>query len=81
MTEDAARQIWRCVAKHKATVGTIVVQCEQGMSRSSAVAAAIAKGLGLDEAPFWREYQPNRYVYARMCRTHPDNALPESPPQ
>ncbi len=73
MTEDAARQIWRFIEKYKATVGTIVIQCEQGMSRSPAVAAAISKMLGRDETPFWQKYQPNRYVYALMCKTCPKN--------
>ena len=44
-------------------MGTIVVQCEQGMSRSPAVAAAICKGMGGDDQRFWRNYSPNRYVY------------------
>lgn len=78
MTENAARQVWQFVAKHRASVGAIVVHCEQGMSRSPAVAAAIAKHMGLDESRFWQEHQPNRYVYSLLCRTYP--AVSPEPP-
>jgi hypothetical protein len=38
------------------------------MSRSPAVAAAIARKLGIDETRFWDEHQPNRYVYELMVK-------------
>jgi predicted protein tyrosine phosphatase len=63
MSPKDAASIWAFVLKHSKNVGTIVVHCEQGMSRSPAIAAAICKGLGGDDQRFWREYQPNRYVY------------------
>lgn len=66
MTEDQARDIWAFVRQRPAEVGTIVVHCEQGMSRSPAVAAALCTGLGGDDREFWREYMPNMYVYQRM---------------
>ena len=66
ISDEQAQQIWTFVGLHHAEVGAIVVHCEQGMSRSPAVAAAISHGLGLDEARFWREYQPNRYVYEKV---------------
>jgi predicted protein tyrosine phosphatase len=69
MTEDAARQIWAFVEKHKSDAATIVVHCEQGTARSPAVAAAIAKRLGLAEDRFWTDHRPNRYVYDLMCST------------
>ena len=42
MTQHQTRRIWRFVRYHREQVGAFVVQCHQGMSRSPAVAAAIA---------------------------------------
>lgn len=61
-----AKKIWTFVQRHRNHVGTIVVQCEQGMSRSPAVAAAICRWLGLDESRFFAEYQPNEFVYRML---------------
>lgn len=69
MTEDQARQVWEFVRQWKEQVGAIVVHCEQGISRSPAVAAAICRALGGDDECFFREYQPNQYVFQLMNRT------------
>ncbi len=66
MTEDHARLVWSFVTKWEKEVGTVVVHCEQGMSRSPAVAAALCRGMGGDESWFFKEYVPNRYVYRLM---------------
>jgi predicted protein tyrosine phosphatase len=66
MTEHQARQAWEFVRKWAEHVGSIVVHCEQGMSRSPAVAAAICRAFGGDHQCFFREYQPNRYVFRLM---------------
>ena len=71
MNRSQAQQIWRFVDQHKAHVGAFVVHCHQGMSRSPAVAAALAVYLGLDEQSILRRYQPNRYVYDLMRQTMP----------
>jgi predicted protein tyrosine phosphatase len=71
MTEDAARQIWAFVQKHKSDAETLIVHSEHGASRGPAVAAAISKKMGLNEDPFWTAHQPNRYVYDLLCRTLP----------
>ena len=63
MTEDQARQVWKFVRQWEGRVGSIVVHCEQGMSRSPAVAAAICRAFGGDHQYFFREYQPNQYVF------------------
>ena len=65
MTEADARAIWDFVRRHEGDYEAIVVHCEQGMSRSPGVAAALARGLGIDDCLFWGEDQPNEYV----CRT------------
>ena len=70
MTEDHARAIWKFVNQHR-QVGAIVVHCHQGMSRSPAIAAAISRYLGLDEAKFHRNYQPNQFIYDLMIETMP----------
>ena len=62
MTEDEAKQIGEFVLKYHDHINALVVHCEQGMSRSPGVGAAIAATLGLDTTPFEREYQPNAYV-------------------
>ena len=63
MDEDHAKSIWQFVRQWQEKVETIVVHCEQGMSRSPAVAAAICKVLIGDDRQFFREYVPNRYIY------------------
>jgi predicted protein tyrosine phosphatase len=63
MTDKQARQVWSFVKKWQGEIGAVVVHCEQGMSRSPAVAAALCKILGGDDTRFWKEFQPNRYVY------------------
>jgi predicted protein tyrosine phosphatase len=63
MTAAQANQICDFVRRYEAQVGTIVVQCEQGMSRSPAVAAAISQALGLDSRRFFQLYTPSQHVY------------------
>lgn len=48
MTASDAKAVWDFVARSRKAIGTIVVHCEQVMSRSPAVAAAIANKLGQD---------------------------------
>jgi predicted protein tyrosine phosphatase len=63
MSEEQAREIREFVDRYRDDVGAIVVHCEQGASRSPAVAAALAKALGEDGDRFFFEYVPNQYVY------------------
>lgn len=70
MTSEQAAQVWAFVRKWAGQVGAVVVHCEQGMSRSPAVAAALCRALGGDEARFFREHQPNPYVFRLMCECH-----------
>jgi predicted protein tyrosine phosphatase len=66
MTESQAKKVWKFVRQWEGQVGSIVVHCEQGMSRSPAVAAAICRALGGDHQYFFDEYQPNQYVFELM---------------
>ncbi|HTG43196.1 MAG TPA: hypothetical protein VK633_01570 [Verrucomicrobiae bacterium] len=68
MTSEHAKEIWRFVEKHRAEVGTVVVHCEGGVSRSPAVAAALCQSLGGDAGRFWQEYQPNQHVFHLMLQ-------------
>jgi len=65
---DAVR-IWEFVQQYLDQVGTIVCHCEQGMSRSPAVAVALAEMLGGDADSILAESQPNRYVYEMLRDT------------
>jgi predicted protein tyrosine phosphatase len=60
---EHARAIHGFVTKHRASVERIVVHCDAGVSRSPAVAAAITRALGGDDADFFVRYRPNRRVY------------------
>jgi len=71
MTNEDASGIWSFVRAHEGTYQSIVVHCEQGMSRSPAVAAALAEGLGLDSTRFWEEYAPNQFVYDKVLASRP----------
>jgi predicted protein tyrosine phosphatase len=68
MAEDQARQVWEFVRRWEGDVGAVVVQCEQGMSRSPAVAAALCRAYGGDWERFFEEYLPNRHVYGMVLR-------------
>lgn len=64
--EDQAKEIKEFVDKYKNEVDMIVSQCHAGISRSSAVAAALADYLQLGDSNDYFEsnkYCPNYYVY------------------
>ena len=63
MRPEHARDIADFVRQHRPDVGAFVVHCEAGMSRSPAVAAAIAEYLGEDPGYFFKHYQPNDWVH------------------
>jgi len=69
MTETQAKEIWDFVRRHDKQVETVVVHCEQGASRSPAVAAALCRGFGSDDSRFFRRYRPNSYVYLLMLKS------------
>lgn len=61
-----AELIWEFVDKYKDEVDLIVINCEAGISRSSAVAAAISKILNGNDDDFFKYFIPNRLVYRKM---------------
>lgn len=63
MTHANAQQIADFIVQQTGHVDTLVVHCEQGMSRSPAVALAIAEYFELNTSWIEKSYQPNQYVY------------------
>jgi len=63
MTPEHARQILSFVREHLPGAELIVCQCEQGVSRSAAVAAALSRILQGEDEYFRTHYWPNRWVY------------------
>jgi len=59
-----AKKILEFVFKHLNDVSSIVCQCDMGLSRSAATAAALSKILNGNDEEFWRPpYIPNKLIY------------------
>jgi predicted protein tyrosine phosphatase len=71
MSRQQAKRVWDFIRLDLRDVAVIAVHCEAGMSRSPAIAAAIGKVINGDGTAFFREYQPNRYVYDLMISSAP----------
>ena len=72
-TPAHAGQIWDFVLRHR-DLERIVLHCDAGISRSAAVAAALARILNGDDAEFFAgKYRPNMRVYRLL--------LDHAPPQ
>jgi predicted protein tyrosine phosphatase len=80
-SEPQARSIWDFVLEHRRSAERIVVHCEAGISRSSAVAAALRRVLGGgDEAEFFSgRYVPNQRVYRMLLAVAPTVTFPAAP--
>ena len=79
MTREQARAIWKFVKRYRSQVGSIVCHCEQGISRSPAVAIALAEAFGSDTAEIKAHAHPNQHVYRLMCRAiqaSPNSKMP-----
>ena len=68
MTREQAREIWKFVKRHQNQIGSIVCHCEQGISRSPAVAIALAEAFGSDTRKIKAHTHPNQHVYRLMCQ-------------
>jgi len=64
--KHVAETIWKFVDKYKDEVDLIVINCEAGISRSSAVGAAISKVINGSDEDFFKYFIPNRLVYRKM---------------
>ena len=66
IAEDDAKSIVEFVQRHRNSVRLIVCQCDAGMCRSAAVAAALSRWLQSEDEAFFRYYQPNRLVFETL---------------
>ena len=62
MTPEDAKSIWDFVYRWHDDIGTIVCHCEQGMSRSPAIAIGVCRGLDADPSNLEAEFSPNSFV-------------------
>jgi hypothetical protein len=76
ITEAQAEEIIRFVTAHRESIKRIVCNCEAGISRSAGVAAALAKWLVGDDAPFFAHFLPNRLVYRRVLNATSSLKIP-----
>lgn len=66
MTKSQASEIKKFVERHIEKTRLIVCQCEQGVSRSAAIAAALSRFWQETDEYFFRNYWLNRFVYDRL---------------
>lgn len=62
-TQEQASAIWNFFNFYKNKIKTVVVNCEVGVCRSPAIAAALSKTISQDDSRFFKYYAPNMYVY------------------
>ena len=74
MKLDDAQAIWRFVNDHLPYINAVVVHCEQGVSRSPAVAAGLLLGLGQSAADIFDRYKPNLFVLRLMLHAREASA-------
>lgn len=63
MSQENAQSVLNFVREHLGNVKLIVCHCEAGISRSSAIAAALSRILNTQDKFFFDNYWPNRWVY------------------
>lgn len=69
--EDA--QATRSFVDRHHTAGAFLIHCEQGASRSPAVAAALCKAGGGDPTFYFENYQPNHFIFQRVLHAFDDS--------
>ncbi len=77
ITNAQAREIWKFVKGVWSEIKILVCQCNRGISRSSAVAAAASKiYLGTDEYFFNHpKYDPNVLVHSRILKAAVEDGM------
>jgi predicted protein tyrosine phosphatase len=71
-SREHARKIWTFTQQHLTQIERIIVHCDAGVSRSSAVAGALARVLNNNDSEFFGgRYRPNRRVYRILVETRP----------
>lgn len=74
--EEQASQIWTFVSSLK-DIELLIIHCDAGISRSPAVAAAIAFSRGENPGNYFNRYLPNRWVYRVMLKVYADQQRQE----
>lgn len=72
MNIEDAKKIWNFVFENLSKAETIICQCEQGVSRSAAIAAAISRVLQNEDECFFGHFWVNRYVYDLLIEHKPN---------
>lgn len=71
-SREHAMKVWAFVQQQLPEIQRIIVHCDAGVSRSSAVAAALARVLNHDDTEFFGgRYRPNMRVYRTLLETRP----------
>ena len=65
LSAGAAQRIAHFVKNIGPEIETVYVCCDSGISRSSAIAAAVCRYFGISDSPIWEnpKYQPNPLVF------------------
>ena len=66
MSQEDAQAILAFVQEHLDKVKLIVCQCEAGISRSAAIAAALSRILQEEDHFFFANYAPNDWIYQTL---------------
>lgn len=80
MTAEHARQVLSFVREGSPDVELILCQCEEGVSRSAGMAAALSRILQGEDEYFLTNYWPNRWVYDLLLK-HADVSGGEDEPR
>ncbi len=71
-SREQAMEIWTFTEKHLSQIERVIVHCDAGVSRSPAVAAALARVLNDDDTEFFGgRYRPNMRVYRFLLEARP----------
>lgn len=68
-SDEDAKKIVNFIKKYEnSDIDEILIHCNAGVSRSTAVADAIAKYLGKDNSIYFKNSKPNKYVYEKLIK-------------
>ena len=71
-SREQAMEIWTFTEKHLSQIERVIVHCDASVSRSPAVAAALARVLNDDDTEFFGgRYRPNMRVYRFLLEARP----------
>lgn len=77
ITNEQAREVWAFIKKVRPEIQVLVCQCGEGISRSSAVAAAAFKILFGDDSLYFThaKFRPNLLVHSRILKAAVDDGV------